>query len=99
MNSDPADPLDAAATVVGGQYGMTASDLLLHAALGDIPHPDATPDVCGATDPRDAAYWCVLPPGHPRGMHSRYTDAEITDGAPTLWRARWDDATRRRGTR
>lgn len=95
MTRDDSDPVEVAAAAVGAAYGMTAEQALQHAALGDVPHPDAPPDVCGATDPRDAAYWCVLPPGHPRDAHSRYTEADMV-GPHTLWHQRWADAEERR---
>ena len=77
------DQITAAAAQVGARYGMTASQVLLHAALGDVPHPDAPGDVCGATDPRDDRRWCVLAPTHPGENHNRHAP---DDGCQT-WTA------------
>jgi hypothetical protein len=64
--------LDQFAEEAGGQYGMTAEQVVTHIALGDLQHPDAPGEECGAVDPRDDSAWCRRPSGHERGFHCRY---------------------------
>lgn len=64
--------LDTVAAQIGRRYLMTAEQVITHLAMGDIPHPDAADDDCGATDPRDDKHWCRQPKGHEDGFHNRY---------------------------
>lgn len=72
--NDPVDrTIDKVAAEIGAPYGFTASQVLQHIALGNVPHPDAPEDVCGATSPRRDNEWCRRAPGH-TGNHCAWPD-------------------------
>lgn len=73
------DPIETAAAEAGRRYGMTAEQMLQHLAIGDIPHSDADPAHCGATDPRNDRKWCAEDKGHAGGHNNfRADDTEDT---------------------
>jgi hypothetical protein len=65
------DPIEQAAAVVGAAFGMTSDQMFQHIAIGDLPHPNAAPEHCGATDPRDDRKWCAQDKGH-AGPHNNF---------------------------
>ena len=66
------DEIEQALATAGAPYGMSADQMIAHIVLGNVPHPDAEADECGASDPRDSTRWCALAKEHPGENHCNY---------------------------